>query len=530
MRIAVALGVGVVVAAIGMWAQNGSLVGVNVDDGFYVLLAKALAEGEGYRLTYLPVSLPGVKYPPVYPLSLVPFWTFVGSQSAALYAMKLANGLYIGLAAGLFALLLIDLRLLSVPLAGLVALVGFASGSVMLVTSGLLSEPLYLVLLVLALWLTDRLREPVATWQLAAVGVLAAGVALTRTVGVALVGAVLLATWKRFGTRRMLTVAAAAAITLTPWIIFSHIGSSQIPDVLKSNYGSYLQLYLLNLQGSPLSVFEIASVNLDAMLETFGAKILPLRGLIPRMLAAAAFIAFAIGGSKKVFQNATALAIYPWLYLALVLIWSFPPFRFVFAIFPLLLALAVIGFWSLADTLGNADAPRGGGALDQKRRQLLRRLALAVGLLVFANIAFREGRSLVRRVWDGAQLHKSAVSAEVIDWVLANTDSSTVIAFEFDALIALHTGRPAVPNSNDPVHIWYRRTDAPAAATARLLSEMNVTYLAVRRDVPAAVAPIETLMEVYPGSLELIHVTPGAALILEANLDALKTEERGVIW
>ncbi|UCF20383.1 MAG: hypothetical protein JSU87_02965, partial [Gemmatimonadota bacterium] len=80
--------VAIVVAAVGVWAQNESLVGVNYDDGIYVLLAKALAHGEGYRVTFLPVDVPGVKYPPLYPVSLVPFWLFSGSQEAALAAMK----------------------------------------------------------------------------------------------------------------------------------------------------------------------------------------------------------------------------------------------------------------------------------------------------------------------------------------------------------------------------------------------------------------------------------------------------------
>ena len=106
---AVALAVAIVVAAVGVWSQNPSLVGVNYDDGIYALLARAVADGDGYRLTFLPLNIPGVKYPPLYPLSLVPFWELIEAKDAALDTMKLANGIYIGLAAGLFALLLAEL-------------------------------------------------------------------------------------------------------------------------------------------------------------------------------------------------------------------------------------------------------------------------------------------------------------------------------------------------------------------------------------------------------------------------------------
>ena len=152
-----AIVVGGIVAVIGVWAQNDALVGVNYDDGIYALLAKSVAGGGGYGLAYLD-DLPGVKYPPVYPLSLVPFWKFAPTQETALHAMKIANGIYIGLAAGFFAFVLVELQILSLPFAAGVALVGFASGSMMLVSSGLLSEPLYMILLSLALWRADSVR------------------------------------------------------------------------------------------------------------------------------------------------------------------------------------------------------------------------------------------------------------------------------------------------------------------------------------------------------------------------------------
>ena len=60
-RLITAAAVGVVIAILGVWAQNAALVGINYDDGIYALLAKAVADGEGYLLTFLPVSLPGSK-------------------------------------------------------------------------------------------------------------------------------------------------------------------------------------------------------------------------------------------------------------------------------------------------------------------------------------------------------------------------------------------------------------------------------------------------------------------------------------
>src|SRR5262245_51280637 len=44
------------------------------DDGIYTVMAKALAEGDGYRLISLPDEPPQTKYPPLYPAILALLW------------------------------------------------------------------------------------------------------------------------------------------------------------------------------------------------------------------------------------------------------------------------------------------------------------------------------------------------------------------------------------------------------------------------------------------------------------------------
>ncbi|UCF18867.1 MAG: hypothetical protein JSU87_13175 [Gemmatimonadota bacterium] len=519
-RLAVGLSVAVVVAGLGLWAQNPSLVGVNYDDGIYALLARAIAQGDGYRLTYLPVSIPGVKYPPLYPLSLVPFWELVGTQDAALNAMKLANGIYIGLAAGLFVLLLAELRILSLPLAAAAALVGYASGSMMLVSTGLLSEPLYLVIVPLALLAVDRAGERSSSARIIAAATLAGLAALTRTVGLALVAAALVAIWNRQGRRQFWLAAAVAALILAPWLAFTMISGREVPDYLVPHYGSYVQLYLSNLSETPLAAFSIIFTNVGAVLQTLGGKFFSGRPALVQSLAGASLLTLAVLGARRHYRSAPATVVYPWLYLGIVSAWSFPPFRFVFVLFPLLLALAAAGLIGLISSVGGWV---GGTSAVWSRRRLAPAMLTVVLLLVFLGVP--ESRSLQQRVWDGSQYRKTVLGAEVIDWVRRNTDPSDVIAYEFDPLIALHTGRRAVPNNTEAVHQWYRSGPAPVEPLARLLLEMRVDYLAVRRDIPAAAQPIDALMGRYPGGLELLHVTEGGALIFKTDLRALSGDE-----
>ncbi len=517
-RLAVAVVVGVVIAALGVWAQNAALVGINYDDGIYALLAKALADGEGYRLTFLPVNLPGIKYPPVYPLSLVLFWDLASSTDAALFGMKVANGLYIGVAAGLFTYLLSDLRVLPLYLAAAVALLGFASGSMMLVTAGLLSEPLYLVLLFAALWTADRGGDRPGLRRLVSAGVLAGLVVLTRTVGVALLAAVAIGLWQRSGWKAASRMLGVAALLVVPWLVFTMTKSGEVPDVLVPRHGSYVQLYLANLGGSVPAAFDIFSTNVGAILQTLGAKLVPQVGPLLGSLTGALLIALAMLGSVRIARNAPATAIYPWLYLALVSVWSFPPFRFLFILFPLLLALAAVSLPVLARRAAAVLRRAGNG----RAESWLQHAIVGAGVVVLVGLAYRETRALNSRVWDGAELNKSASGAEVIDWVLENTDREAVIAYEFDPLIALHTGRRVVPNNYEPVHIWYRREAPPIEPLARLFSEMGVAFVAVRHDVPLAAAPIDALVERYPDALRLTYVTSRGVFIFETDLEVFE--------
>lgn len=513
-----ALAVALAVAAIAVWAQSAALVGVNYDDGIYALLARSIADGEGYRLGFVPGSIPGVKYPPLYPASLALFWAVGSSPGSTLWAMKMANGLYLGLAAGAFVLLLSRRRVLELPLAVLVVLASFASGFMMLTASAVLSEPLYLVVVFSALLVCDEIGSEPTLRRVLAIGVLAALAALTRSVGISLVGAAFVGVAARTGWRRALPALGASALLLLPWALFTLTRSSQIPEPLVPRYGAYVQLYLATLGGSPTIALEIALTNLNAILETAGANLVPGIPEVLRTPIGGLIFALALLGSAAARRKAPTLVAYHWIYLALITVWAFPPFRFLFVLLPVTLALATVALREVVMKVRKAPE----GSFPASR--LGTAVALALGAAFFLNLAYRDARALNRRVWEAALLAKSAVSQEVVDWVEANTAPDAVIAYEFEPLIALHTGRRAVPNNYEPVHVWYRATETPLEPLARLLREMSVDVLAVRADVPAAAAPIDALMGRYPGSLELVNVTPNGALIFRTRLGALAAD------
>lgn len=531
LRLVVAAGVAVVISALGIWSQNGALVGINYDDGIYALLSRSLARGEGYRFHHLPVSLPGIKYPPVYPFSLVPFWWFAGSQEAALTAMKAANGVYLGIAAGLFVLLFSSLGL-PLYLVGFIGLLGFGAASMMLVTSGLLSESLYLVALFAALLATDVWRggrDRPSPGRLLVVGLLVAAVMLTRSAGVALLAAMVLAVWRRYGFKAVAVAGAGTMVAVLPWALFVAAGSGTVPDVLIPRYGSYLQLYLANLSGSAGNALGIIATNVGAILQTLGGKVVPQLEALGASVVGGVLLVIAALGSRVLWHRAPATAAYPWIYLAVVSFWSFPPFRFVFVLFPVLLILACAG---VGEAVGNG---RRSGAAEPpdlfpgaaRVRPGWRMGTLALLAAVLANMAYREMRAVAVRVWDGSALERSAASAEVVRWAMEDAPApGAVIAYELEPLLALYTGRTTVPNNYEAVHPWYQSEPGEPAWVRRLLLELDVHYVAVGRGNRIVGAPLDALLKAYPGGLEPVHIGR-RALVLRVHRGMLAGPGQG---
>ena len=70
-------------------------VGVFQDDAIYVVLAKALATGEGFRMTNLPGAPHATHFPPGYPLLLAALWKLFPSFPDNIVVFKFANALFL---------------------------------------------------------------------------------------------------------------------------------------------------------------------------------------------------------------------------------------------------------------------------------------------------------------------------------------------------------------------------------------------------------------------------------------------------
>jgi hypothetical protein len=123
--------------------------GVWHDDGVYVLLSRALANGEGLRYTGVPGAFLAPKFPPLYPLVLAPVWIISPSfpENAAFFGA--VNLLFLAVSGGLMMAYLRQRLDLSAGLAGVVVGLAVISPVLWRVAMIPLSEPLFLLTMIL---------------------------------------------------------------------------------------------------------------------------------------------------------------------------------------------------------------------------------------------------------------------------------------------------------------------------------------------------------------------------------------------
>jgi hypothetical protein len=128
------------------------------DDSLYLVAARSLADGQGYRIASLPGAPYQTKYPPLYPLLLAAVWSPERPLAGNLGAVALLAWVMVPLYVLAVRVALLDLGVRPDESWWLCALIA-ANPFVVLFGISLLSELPFSVLLVAALALTERARR-----------------------------------------------------------------------------------------------------------------------------------------------------------------------------------------------------------------------------------------------------------------------------------------------------------------------------------------------------------------------------------
>jgi hypothetical protein len=443
------------------------VAGMMVDDAWYVLLGKALAEGRGYWLINSPVAgiLPG--YPPGFPALLSLVFRVQPGFPGNLFLLKSVS-IAAMLGAGLLSYAYFRQRRLPGDIAACGAIaVTLTPALVFLATSTVMSECVFLVAQLGAVVLVHRAvdaRAESAARTAVLAGLVAAATMLIRSAGVAVVAAGFLWLIKERQWKRAWMFAAVAGVCVAPWLLYS---SANAPTAAQQEIhrGSIVYSYgdqvWMRRAGSTLSgriaprelLARIANNTADVVGRSIGGIFVPtllrgsdesgeevlslggnlgwtfvgLGGSPVNMAISAAFAAITLFGYVRAIRHRITVAefLVP-ISIAITLVWPWWPFRFVLPLAPFL-------FYYFVEGLRPAAAPSVARVV----------LSTLIGLHLYDH----GGYTLHARSRDPHRVDWLARYAEVdatLEWMSRHVDARDVVATTNPALVYLRTGHRTI--------------------------------------------------------------------------------------
>ncbi|HSA57076.1 MAG TPA: glycosyltransferase family 39 protein [Gemmatimonadaceae bacterium] len=412
-------------------------VGAFVDDAIYTLLAKALATGEGYRMINLPGAPHATHYPPGYPFVLSLLWRLSPEFPDNVVVFKFANAVFLAAAAAgvyWFARRRLEFRVVS---AAVIAFVGTATILMLHLAGLVLSEPLFIALLLPALFLVERTVEEGRMRHAIAAGLVLGALSMVRTLGAVAVGGAVVVLLFRRRYAAALGLAAAAALFLVPWQLWLSAYQGETPAILVGKYGAYGPWMMDGYREGGLDFARaVVLKNLVGIGDELGYVLMPLPRWWPRILSLIAAAPLLIGGLVLLARRAPGLAAFLVLYLGVIVIWPFSPYRFLIAIWPLLVLTAFVAVRALWQW-----ATRGNPARSLRLAALAPLAYLVAGHAAYNWVQYRD------ETWIVLQRRAGESAKPLVEWVARYTQPDDLLSTEHDATVYLYTGRRGVPTS-----------------------------------------------------------------------------------
>ncbi|MEO5814902.1 MAG: hypothetical protein ABIT20_06445 [Gemmatimonadaceae bacterium] len=476
------------------WASVPYMVGVLHDDGIYLLLARSIASGHGFHYSHLVGAPAATHYPPLYPLFLAGALRFAPTFPANVSFLLGLNAVLIGVASyGWWWFATTRLAWSRVP-AAIGALIATLSSPTLMLASALLSEPLFLALLFPAVVWSERSAEAPDRTRVVATAAFVGAIMLVRTHALALLLAYMIVLVAR---KRWLDAAlsfGAALVVQLPWMLWSRGASPRVPAPLEGAYGPYLDWFFDGMRdGGPGFVFATARVNVGEswlLLQDRVAAGLP---VAVHHVVVALVLAALVAGAWSFARRAPVTIIFSTLYLGIVMVWPYAPWRFAWAVWPLIVLVAMEGVRSAWLRAG--------------RWRVAVAIAAALPALAFLRV---ELHAYATRSWRVPARQASAQIAPVLAWVRAHTAEHDVVLSEGEQMIALYTGRKAAPPIDFTAREYLYPPDV-AEGTKRLSSMLGaVPARFVILLAPSMAASADALAGRHPGLRRIEPLSTGA--------------------
>jgi hypothetical protein len=364
--------------------------GLVVDDAWYVMLARALATGQGYTLVNAPIEgiLPG--YPPGFPAMLSIVFRLRSSFPENVRLLKSVSILAM-FGVGFLSYLHARRRHVTRELAACVATaVTVTPAFVFLATSTVMTECVFTLLQLATILLihrtTDLENSRGSDVLTATAGLMAAATVLVRSAGIALPLAVGLWLIKERRWKRAAVFGATATACLLPWLVYARVNAPTLEaqslhgGSIVYSYGEQVRMRWAGYPGAGMATAvdlparvatNVGDVTLRSMVgllaplvlrapEESGEEIAALGGAVGLMrgsmgsagatmgMSALLSVLVLAGFVRAARHRVTAAEFLVATTLAIIAIWPFWTFRFLVPLLPYLMVYLVDGVATLA--------------------------------------------------------------------------------------------------------------------------------------------------------------------------------------
>ncbi len=501
-RIIIGVGVIALVLVIYLLRLN-NIVGLFVDDAWYVLLAKSLATGQGYALINSPTAGILPLYPPGFPALLSLFYRLFPHFPENLWLLKSVSIAAMIGAGAVSYYYFAHLRDCPKHLALMIgAGVSLCSPLVFLATSTTMSECVFTFSLIAAVTLIEKSVQQKGGWKYLAAGSVVASFAfLTRSMALGLLMAIGIYLLKERLFRSLLIFSSIVIVLCSPWVIYSRL-HTPTSEQRNEQRGSIVEPYttqlwqrvagdpesgtisigelparvwtnFLGLAGRDLGRIVVAPIAEDLTREALQRRTESGEGqtfefdagsLLSFFLAAFTLLGFFFLVRDRV--GLTELVVV--FSLLITFLWPWEVLRFVLPLVPFLLFYLANGWRVLARVNQRLNE-----TLNLRRQWI--GASITVALIVLINLwgstrpLFPSSQSVVKNSLNVGNSFEE--NRQLMQWIADTTPPESVIAAQNPPMVYLFTGRKTIA-SDAPETRW------------ELWKNLNVVYWARTSTTP----------------------------------------------
>ena len=481
---------------------------VDHDDGIYVLTAKAISEGEGYRLIHLPDAPAQTKYPPLYPAVLAIIWKLFPGFPGNLLLMQWATLLSGAAAAAVTYLYAIRFGCCSRLIAAASVILCVTAPRYLFLSTICMSDMPFALVLVLDMWALSRhLESPVPSRKAQfLLGILLALPFLLRSIGFVVVVVVFYLAIRHKKIMRWPVIGICLpVIPYMIWLLkFSIWQNSTTNNSYYTNYVSWWHSYGVPLWGQILkwNAFNILQAANHIHFSRWHFRLEWVSWLAALLGFLGLIYIIRRCGDRHVLTKILVG------YLAILMIWPWPPFRF---LMPILSFFYCYMFAAVIDLLKS------------KRWILKPLLAVMFFVPLIGNAdSFKSdlliGRSnhypgYMLRVMQSASVKWSGFQ-EMFNWIKQNTRPGDLFISGIDPMLYLYTNRRGIrPFASRPSSMYYGNPEpvlGPMEEIIQNIRHYKPQYLifspmpGLTEEFPYAQFVVESQKQ-YPGWIRLVY-------------------------